>query len=528
MKKIYLISENEKQHKAELHTHTTCSDGVLTPLEAKELYQKHGFSVVAFTDHDVFVRHHEELTDETFIALNAFELGIPAFSEDETGRQKQVHLNFLAQTPDIEKMPFYNPQYIYQKGAQDFIGRIPHDEEIEDRKNQIEWLNYAIQKGNELGFLITYNHPIWSVAEPQDYLSLNGLFAMEVWNTGSCYDMPEDGAAWREMIWSGKNVKCVAANDYHAPQEFDGIQAAVYICTNNFSYEEITDALKQGKFYSSTGPTIEEVSIYDGKLHIRCSPVKAIRVLGIKSLICKAVADFGEMLTEAEFPIKPYMNNMFYIHLTGKHNTQAWTNPIFNLGKYLLDMQTQEFHEFLFLHDKMVAYPWLVQFDDKVAHTYFFERKVSLQIKEIVALGNEYEFKKIYVQFSSSEIIGFDYIFDKGIEEIKRIQQERLQEIEQELKNLSAWAKEKNVAVVFLSMLPVQHSAVDVYDYRNNYARAINSLLIATARENGFEYIDVSSKLENEQGILSEKYIMNPTCLAEDYFMNHFRRKNNE
>ena len=528
MKKVYLISENERQYKAELHMHTTCSDGILTPFEAKELYQKHGFSVVAYTDHDVFVRHHEELSDETFIALNAFELGISAFSEDETGREKQVHLNFLAQSPDIEKMPFYNPKYIYKKGAQQFIGKIPFDGELEDRNNEVEWLNYAIQKGNEQGFLITYNHPIWSVVEPKDYLPLNGLFAMEVWNTGSCYDTPEDGAAWREMIWSGKDIKCVAANDYHAPQEFDGIQAAVYVCTNNFSYEGIIDALKKGKFYSSTGPTIEEVSICDGKLHIRCSPVKSLRILGVKSLICKAVADFGEMLTEVEFPIKPYMNNMFYIHLTGKHNTQAWTNPIFNLGKYILDAQMQESHQSLFLNDKMVAYPWLSRIDGQIAYTYFYARKVSEQIKEIVALGNEYTFKDIYIQLSSSEIIGFDYIFDKGVEEIKRIQQERLQEIEKELEMLSVWAKESNVALIFLSMLPVSHSAVDVYDYRNNYVRAVNSLLIATAKKNGFEYVDVSSKLENEQGILSEKYMTNSTCLTEEYFMNHFRRKNNE
>ncbi len=179
MKKVYLISEYEAQRKAELHTHTTCSDGIHTPSESKELYQKRGFSVVAYTDHDVFVRHHEELSDENFIALNAFELGIPSFSEDEIGREKQVHLNFLATSPDIEKMPFYNPKYIHQKGAKPFIGKIPYDGEVEDRRNDVEWLNYAIQKGNEQGFLITYNHPIWSVSEPQDYLPLNGLFAME-------------------------------------------------------------------------------------------------------------------------------------------------------------------------------------------------------------------------------------------------------------------------------------------------------------------------------------------------------------
>ncbi len=327
------------------------------------------------------------------------------------------------------------------------------------------------------------------------------------------------------MLWAGKDIKAIAANDYHSPQEFDAMQAATYICTNDFSYEGIIEALKEGKFYSSTGPTIEEISVYDGKLYVKCSPVKAIRVIGAKSSICKAVAEFGEFLTEAEFPIKPYMNKMFYIHLTGKHNVQAWTNPIFNLGKYILAEQMEEEKDSLFLHDKMVEYPWIDEVANKVAHTYFYERKVAEQIKEIIALANEYDFKKIYVQFSSSEIIGFDYIFDKGIEEIKRIQADRLREIEQELKELAVWAKEKNIRLVFLSMLPVPHGAINIYDYRNNYARAVNALTKTMANENGFEYVDVSTPLENGKGILAEQYMASPTCLTGNYFLANLRRK---
>lgn len=527
MNKLYLISSDVAQHKAELHTHTTCSDGVYTPLESRELYKSRGYRVVAYTDHDVFVRHHTELTEKNFIALNAFELGIPSYSEDETDREKQVHLNFIAENPDIEKMPFYNPKYIYQGGARQFVGKIPFDGELEDRRNTVEWLNYAIKKGNEQGFLVIYNHPIWSLSEPQEYLPLNGLLGMEVWNTSGLYTSPENGAAWREMIIHGKDIKCIAANDFHTNKDFDCMLAATYICTNDFSYKGIIDALKAGNFYSSTGPEIKELSVHNGKLHIKCSPVKVIRVFGIKSSVSSAVAEFGEFITEAEFPVKPYMNNMFYVHMEGKHNTQAWTNPIFNLGKLILDAQMIEKKESLFLFDKMVQYPWIDEISDQFAYTYFYERKVAEQIKEISVLGEKYDFKKIYLQFSSSEIIGFDYIFDKGVEEIQSIQSRRLQEIKKELALLSVWAKRKDVKLIFLSMLPVQHSA-NVYDYRNNYARAINKLLKEEAETNGWSYVDVSTPLENSSGILAERYEKNPTCLTEEYFLTLKRRQNNE
>jgi PHP domain len=38
--------------KGQLHTHTTCSDGNLTPQEAADVYASLGFDFLAFTDHD--------------------------------------------------------------------------------------------------------------------------------------------------------------------------------------------------------------------------------------------------------------------------------------------------------------------------------------------------------------------------------------------------------------------------------------------------------------------------------------------
>ena len=70
--KKYLLPETGNFYKANLHCHTTYSDGRKTPEQVKERYKELGYSIVAYTDHDILVPH-PELNDESFLALNGFE-----------------------------------------------------------------------------------------------------------------------------------------------------------------------------------------------------------------------------------------------------------------------------------------------------------------------------------------------------------------------------------------------------------------------------------------------------------------------
>ena len=67
--KKYLLPECGSFYKANLHSHSTVSDGTKTPEELKEMYKNRGYSVFAYTDHDNFVCHNE-LSDEEFLVLN--------------------------------------------------------------------------------------------------------------------------------------------------------------------------------------------------------------------------------------------------------------------------------------------------------------------------------------------------------------------------------------------------------------------------------------------------------------------------
>ena len=70
--KTYLLPETGNFYKANLHCHTIISDGRRTPEQIKDIYKAHGYSVVAYTDHEVFVTHNE-LKDEDFLPLNGYE-----------------------------------------------------------------------------------------------------------------------------------------------------------------------------------------------------------------------------------------------------------------------------------------------------------------------------------------------------------------------------------------------------------------------------------------------------------------------
>ena len=72
MKKI-LLNEALPFYRTNLHCHSTISDGKKTPEELKAYYKAHGYSAVAFTDHEAFIPHND-LTDDSFVALNAYEL----------------------------------------------------------------------------------------------------------------------------------------------------------------------------------------------------------------------------------------------------------------------------------------------------------------------------------------------------------------------------------------------------------------------------------------------------------------------
>lgn len=175
MKKVLFGKRN--LYKANLHTHTDISDGHYSPEEVKRRYKEKGYSVVAFTDHEVFVPHNE-LTDENFLAINGYEVAI---NENKPALDfqfiKTYHLNLYAERNDITVPPVFNEQNMWIQKSKVYV--------TEDMKKiaypfkySAECVNDIIARAKKAEFLLCFNHPVWSMQNYIDYKDIKGAWGI--------------------------------------------------------------------------------------------------------------------------------------------------------------------------------------------------------------------------------------------------------------------------------------------------------------------------------------------------------------
>ena len=158
--KRWLISENGNFYKACLHLHTDLSDGAYPPAEVKRKYQEKGYSIIAFTDHDIFIPHND-FSDENFLAINSHEIEVSENNVNLTRYQKTYHLNFYAKDRNATMTPVFSESRVHIGNSSKYVTD-------EMRKTDVyayyspRSINEVIRIANENGFFVTYNHPVWS------------------------------------------------------------------------------------------------------------------------------------------------------------------------------------------------------------------------------------------------------------------------------------------------------------------------------------------------------------------------------
>ena len=273
MEKVYLLPRTPR-YKANLHCHTTLSDGRLSPEEIKSAYKRRGYSVVAFTDHEYIV-NHQDMNDEAFIAVTAYEYSI---NESYPGEKrtfndiKCCHLNLYAKDPFEDKHVCFSPKYVWGPGSK-VADKLKYSGELHDRS--YDNIQEIIDAANANGYLVCFNHPYWSLQPQKDYFDLTGLFAMEVYNSG-CGII--SGNSWYDyglFCETHPDAAPVAADDNHNPngdvENSDSFGGYTMLCTDDFTYKGIINALESRSFYASTGIEFSEISLCDGKVHVECS-----------------------------------------------------------------------------------------------------------------------------------------------------------------------------------------------------------------------------------------------------------------
>ena len=313
-----LISASIPQYKANLHSHSTLSDGALEPDALIRAYREQGYSVLSITDHEAPYDHTAASTDD-FLLVTGYEAYIHPSSEcimDPYG--PEIHLNLLAKDPHNTGIVGYDPQFCKYMPHELAASRV-HYGALGPRRYEHEYIQAFIATAKEAGYLVTYNHPCWSMEDPADILSYDGYFSLEIFNTGSkrINGYENNMALYDRILRSGKFPFVHGADDNHNKKPFgdplcDSFGSWTMIQAPALRYDAIMGALESGAFYASTGPTIYSLHVEGKHVELRCSPAARVMMHMTPKRSQNAYRSDGAPVDCAVFDIPDYAPYVYF------------------------------------------------------------------------------------------------------------------------------------------------------------------------------------------------------------------------
>lgn len=282
-----------KWYKANLHAHTTVSDGKTTPSEQVNQYRQAGYDVLALTDH-YKTNDISGFGGKRFLVVSGMEYHPPCPTSSNI--HHLVALN------------------------------VPHGFDFGPKEK--DHANRCIAKVNRAGGLTILAHPYWCGHSFEDFKYLKGLAAIEVCNS-ICARI---GRSCSENEWSyamdhGMVLPGVGSDDVHFNDEHDMFGSWTWLKMPSLTARGVVEAIRTGACYASTGPVIHYFGIKDGKLRLRCSPAGRIEFICNPPAGASRIAKEGKTISafSAEIP-----KNWNYVRarVTDPTGKMAWTNPI--------------------------------------------------------------------------------------------------------------------------------------------------------------------------------------------------------
>lgn len=272
-------------YKGALHTHSNKSDGGLSPKELIDWYKNRGYSFLSLTDHGK-VTDISMYNDDDFLTFNGEELSNPHV----------VALNI--------------------------------NETIEDKLDFSSQIK-AIQEQNGLAIIA---HPYWMGLTMEDLLKQDGYIGIEIFNN-ICEELNGKGyslAQWDELLSYGRKVWGFAVDDCHMNEKYPNADKGwIMVRSKNLSRDEILNAIRNGNFYSSSGPQIYNINIIDNIVKVEASlEVDIIRFVGSAWRGCSVKPVKKAKFSYAEYKI---VGDEKYIRVEciDDNGRIVWSNPIF-------------------------------------------------------------------------------------------------------------------------------------------------------------------------------------------------------
>ncbi len=325
----YLLPQT-KFYKANLHTHSTISDGKLTPDEVKQAYKDKGYQILALTDHNIAV-DHSYMNEPDFLMLTGAEADITA-QQGAPFAAQTYHLNLIAKKPDTVYFPVCSTYDV--SPAADYVEKMQCEKM--DLQCNPEDVNKLIARANDMGFLVAYNHPTWSCQSYPDYAPLKGLWAMEIRNS-ECFiaGINENNArVYKDLLNLGNKLYPLGADDMHKAA---GLGLSwIMVGAEELSYGKVIEALEKGDFYMSCGPEICSLAVDGRKVKVTCSDAQTITLESHGRFSRRKVAEGDNWLNEAELDIGALLdraagvpNTYFYLTVTAPDGSYATTRAYY-------------------------------------------------------------------------------------------------------------------------------------------------------------------------------------------------------
>lgn len=287
-----------KFYKGNLHTHSTLSDGRLSPEEVCNIYRSAGYDFIALTDH--FMKQFNYPVADTC-----------AYRDDD-------FTTLLGAELHSGRTEFGNLWHILAVGLPlDFAP--PDDDETGPQ---------IAARALEAGAYVAAAHPQWYGLTEADILSLGPIHAIEVFN-GTSVDHNDRADSWyiADLLFTrGHRYSICATDDTHFfPEREDFGLGWVWVKSETRTPESLLEALKSGDYYASTGPQIHDIEVEaDDHVSVRCSPVERIFITGSGS---NAVSALGRGIRSATLSLKRFSSPYFRVVVRDAYGRQAWSGP---------------------------------------------------------------------------------------------------------------------------------------------------------------------------------------------------------
>lgn len=289
-------------YRGNLHTHSSLSDGKLDPEEVCKRYRERGYDFICLSDH--FMPHYNyPIADTRAFRTNSFTtiLGAECHAM-ATEHGEKWHILAVGLPLDFE------PNGEGETGPE------------------------IAKRCLDAGAFVAIPHPEWYALTMADAASIPGAHAVEVYNHTSQVLNARGGGSYYldDLLNSGRRINALACDDAHfvagEDQNRDAFGGWVMVKSSANEPEALVEALKQGHYYSTQGPRIEDIRIEDGQISIETSPVFQISVVGRAS---RNEKQSGTDMTSARFSLDKFKGGWCRVVAIDGMGKIAWSNPIY-------------------------------------------------------------------------------------------------------------------------------------------------------------------------------------------------------